>query len=392
MSLLDFVSRWTAYPVEEPVQHRSAALSNVAEALYEAIGERQATFSLNEALRLPAVNRGVALICSTAAQFNALAYRDGQVASVQPRIVVKPDYFNSRYDFIYQTVYGLVTKGNAFWKMGDFDPESGKPRTAMVVDPADVSVQWDERRILPVYTWRGVPMARNRDIKHISIGRRPGELLGRGPLGESLDALSVVADAEDFASGFFESGGIPMTVLKAIASLAPGEAEEAKRQYMAGRVYGEPAVMSQGWELMFPSTDPQKAQMQEARAYGATIVARLLGIPAPLLHVETSGSTIVYQNTASAIENLTKVTVQPQYLAPIEQAWSDLVPSTQVVRFDLGELMRTDINGRMEVYKNAIDSGIMTAQEARAFEGWGPLETEASHSFDAVPNPEEVTA
>ena len=380
--------RWLVYGPADPVPalERAAPLDGVSSLIAAAITDRQTTFSLTDAMRLPAVIRGVQLICSTAASFTPLAYRGGIAMPEQPRIVRRPDPFSSRYDFVYQTVYSLITTGDTFWLVGDRDAE-GQARSSIVLNPAEVSVQWDERRFLPVYSWRGRVLVRDKDIKHLAIGRGPGELHGRSPLVAGLPALATVAAAEDYALGFFESGGVPEVVLKATATISKEEATALKAQWIASRTGPEPAVFGQGVDAVFPSIDPQRAQMQEARAYGSAVVARLLGIPASLLHVETSGATITYTNPAGAVEEMVKATLAPAYLAPVEAAWSDLVPGTQAVRFDLAELQRADIASRIAMYAQAIPAGVMTAEQARANEGWGPVETEAGHAFDPVPAP-----
>jgi phage portal protein BeeE len=142
-------------------------------------------------------------------------------------------------------------------------------------------------------------------------------------------------------------------------------------------------------DLAFPGVDPQHAQLQEARSYGATVAATIFGIPASLLHVQTSGATITYTNPAGALEEVVKTTVAPRYLVPIERAWSRLVPSTQSVRFDLADMQRADIGARATIYQALIPLGVMVPEEARANEGWGPLPDgtpDSSHQFDPTPD------
>jgi HK97 family phage portal protein len=354
----------------QPMQER-ADVSDVASMIYDAMVARQASFSLTDALRLPPVVRSVQLICSTAAQFLPVAYRGAFPLAVQPRIASKPDPFHSRYEFIYQSTYALLTEGETFWRIADRDSD-GNVRSAFVLPNADVAVQWDDRRFLPRYTWRGQDLILDRDIKHVAIGRPAGELHGVSPLKQALPYLAPIAAAEDYALGFFESGGVPEVVLKAASKLSPTEAAEIKARWVASRLSRgpEPFVHGNDIEPDFPGIDPQKAQMQESRAYGRTIVASLLGIPAALLHVETSGATITYQNPAGAIDELVKGCVAPTYLAPLEQAWSELVPSTQSIRFNLNELQRADIGTRVTTYKTAIDAGLLDPEQAASFEGW----------------------
>lgn len=400
MGLGDILRSWRDLGEAAPVLYRSdpdVEISAVAQALSDLLDERLAAFSMVEARRLPAVVRAESLITSTAAMMQPLAYRGGFPVADQPRIVRRPDPFRTRGEFVVQSVLGLIEDGECFWRLGDIDDTTGKPRQAIVLPTSEMDVQWDPLRFLPIYRWRGQRMYADRDLKHIAIGRRAGELRGRGPLGQGLPYLAAVKAAEDYAMSVFTSGGIPATLIQPTGTNDPTEAqaEKIKSRWVASRSKGDAtvAVMPKDLSISWPSTDPQKSQMQEARAYGATVVARLLGIPATLLHVETSGATITYTNPVGAIDDLIKSCVLPVYLSPIEEAWSDLVSGPQVVRFDLAEMQRADIAARFALYAQAIPAGFMTAPEARAYEGWSPTETEASHSFDVVPAevaPQEV--
>lgn len=388
MGLLDGL-RAMVEPLPVLVQRDETTYDGLVEALYDLIEARQASFTLTQALKLPPVIRGVSLIAGVGASMLPLVYRDGSALAGQPRIVRKPDPFGTRYAFVYQTLEAMVATeyGEAFWLLTDHD-DRGYPRSASVLPNGEVRVQWDARRFLPRYWWRDRELVRDVQIKHIAPNRRPGELHGHGPIADALDYLYPVAEAEAYASSFFGSGGVPMTVLKTAAALTADEAAALKTQWVEARQAGggaEPAVTSGGVDVEFPTVDPDKAQMSQARGAGAAIVGRILGIPASLLHVETSGATITYTNPAGALEELVKSTIVPVYLTPLEQAWSELIPSTGAVRFELGDLARADMAARFAIYGQAIDKGIMTAEEARAYEGWGPTNTETAHAFDPEP-------
>jgi HK97 family phage portal protein len=366
------------------------------DAIAEQIAFRTAEFSLADALQMPAVIRGVQLICSLIAQFEPRAYRGGVPLDEQPALLTQPAPFGSRYQFYYQTVYSQLamdgsarTGGDAYWWIAERD-DLGTPRQLVVLDPAEVAIEWDAKRFMPVYHWRGKPMnagdVRNEstNLVHLTIGRDPGELHGRSPLIAGLEALAVVDAAERYAMGYFYTGGVPSVAILAKGKGSPEEAARLKAQYMAAHAGPEPtpAVFFQGntgdLQLEYPPTDAQKAQLQESRAYGATITARLLGIPAALLHVETSGATITYVNSGGVLDEFVRTTAMPVYLAPLEGYLSAMVPRTQRVRFDTAELYRIDVAGRVNVYAAAIGAGIMQPAEARVLEGWpvdGPIES-----------------
>lgn len=367
----------------------------VEDEIAAAIARRVADFAIADALEMPAVIRAVQLICSQVAQFQPVAYRGGVPVPDQPRLLTQPAPFGTRYQFYYQTVYSLLAiagthgqGGDAFWLVVDRD-ELDVARAAIVLNPAEVRVEWDDARFLPVYHWRGQRMG--RDLVHLTIGRPPGELHGRSPLAAMLPALAVVDAAERYAMGFFDTSGIPSVVIKAAGKGSPEEARKLKAQWMNAHSTPEPtpAVMFQGTgalDLEFPGTDAQKAQMQEARAFGNTLVSTGLGIPAPLLNVMTSGATITYGNSSDALDELVRATVAPVYLAPLEGYLSALMPRTQTVRFDTNELFRIDLAGRMEVYAKAIPLEVLSAGEARMFEGW-PLDAPIPGAPAYAPTP-----
>lgn len=385
---LDFWRRqWSEAFSSEPTQKRDAedGFSALTDALYALIAERSAAFTLADARRLPAVVRAKSLLMATAASFQPLAYRGGEAMPVQPRIVSRPDPFRPRWEFVSQTVDSLIEYGCAIWRLTGSD-DLGRPTAAMVLNHDEVTIDWDERRFQPVYRWRSMPLPASQ-VRHIAIGRRAGELHGRGPLNEVLPYLGAIKAAEDYAREWFDAGGIPPVVLKSVSGqLTQTEATAAKSQWVTSREDGgaTPVVFGKDWDIQFPPVNPQSGQMQEARSYGATVVATALGIPATLLHVQTSGATISYVNAAGALEELVKSTLAPQYLSPIEAAWTEMTPATQVVRFDLNDMQRADIAARFNLYAQAIAGGWMSVEEARASEGWGAA-TEAGHAFDPIP-------
>jgi HK97 family phage portal protein len=366
--------------------------------LNDIIAQRRYAFGIDRARSIPAVARARELLSSTAAAFLPLAYRDGQAMTSQPRIVTNPEAFGTRYAFIEQTMLSLIDYGCAPWRI--YGRNEDPSRSAAVLPHNEMTVEWARRPFTRQFRWNGAVLPDDQII-HIDIGRMPGELHGHGPLERALDMLYPVWEAEQFAQSFFTSGGVPEVVLKVAQDLDHDEAEDLKRLWI-GAANTTIRVAASGITPEFPSVDPQRAQLQEARSFGATVAATIFGIPAALLHVQTSGATITYTNPAGAVEEMVKATIAPRYLGPIETAWSQLLASTQAVRFDLADMQRADIRARFELYRMAQGNAAiglkpwMTIGEIRANEGWGPLPPEGApttadsgHQFDPVePAPE----
>lgn len=364
----------------------------IEDVIATAVEARASAFGLADALELPSVVRGRQLLTSTAALMVPQLIRDQVAAADQPRIVRRPDPYTTRQAFIASSVAGLVDHGEVFWRIGERD-QDGFARFAVVLHRDEVRVEWDARRWQRRYHWRDQELTHGVDVLHIALDMGPAELHGHGPLSpdRGLPSLQTVYQAELYASTFYGGGGVPNTVLVTAAKLTGDEAEALGAQWAAararGQLTGRPAIASGGISPTFPGVDPERSQLQATRDFGNTVVARLLGIPAPLLHVATSGATITYQNAQGAVDELVKATIVPMYLSVIEAHWSDLVPRSSAVRFALGELVRADIVTRWNVYTQAIGAGAMSAAEARELEGWG----QAVNAAAMLPSP-AVTA
>jgi phage portal protein BeeE len=371
MGLGDFL-RWVMTGENERSEAPST-LSNVERQIARAIEERAASFTLADALALPAVNRAVHLTCSVAASIAAVAYRDGEAIESQPTIVSRPTPWKRPYDFVYETVYSLLAGGrggDAYWLVTDREPSpSFAPRSAIVLDPGDVSADFATGRLRPVYKWNGGDVTA-RDLTHIRLQPRPGHVNGTSPLVACLPRLAIIGAAESYAAAFYESGGVPEVVLHSATRLDEVEAALVKAQYVGDGSRRPVRVTSGDIDLAFPGANPETSQMAQTRAYAATEVARLLGIPGALMLIETSGATITYTNPEGALTEFVRETLYPTYLEPLEQAWSDLVPGTQVVRFDLPGLLTADLATRAQVELGYVGAGVLAPEEVRVLEGW----------------------
>jgi HK97 family phage portal protein len=327
---------------------------------------------------LPAVSRAVRLLAAGAAQLPVVCYRDGErlTADVR-RIVTRPDPNTTRYRFVYDTVLAMIA-GDAYWRLTGFDRD-GHPATAQVLPAAEVTPKFDVDTLTTRYTWRETdlptvytrPTAAGGDgIAHIPHAPDTAPTVRGVSLFDS-PTLALVAAAEKLAAKFYDGDGLPHTVLKVPTPMTAAETDDLQTQWADARARSRAAVASGGIEPVFPGASVADAQLLETRRFHVVEVARLFGIPAPLLLAELGGGGYIsYANVGQLFAELVRTTLAPEYLAPIEAAWSDLLPSSTVVAFDTGELLRADQPARVDMYGAAIAAGIMTTDEARAAEGW----------------------
>jgi len=325
---------------------------------------------------IPAVARARELIVSLASMLEPVAWANGYPIPTksQPRVLVRPQPEITRGEYLAQLVGSLFDHGNAYlWQTVSGRNSSGYPDVSIVVPFDEVGVQWsDESRYSRRYDYNGTTYNAGRNgIIHIAINRAAGELLGRSPLeliGSSLDRILA---AELYAGAWFENGAVPSVVLKFDGTLDDAASAAVKAKWIENHRDHSPAVLPKGWDLTEPGADPAASQLLETRKHGALEVARGLGIfPPELLLAEVGGSSLTYQNIAEALMTFLRVTVQPLYLAPIEESLSDLLPGTQSARFSTAEIERLNTAARWTAYETGLRAGFLTTEQIDRWEGW----------------------
>jgi HK97 family phage portal protein len=385
VGVLDGLRRWaTSRPSESSIEQQISAAWTSRE------------LGLADYLGIPAVFRARQMIVSIISELEPVAIRNGYQLAEQPLVLTRPSPEITRHDYLEQLGGELFDHGNAYlWQPITGRNAADRADVSIVLPFDDVHVTWaDASRISRRYRWAERDLVPGRDVLHIALGRKPGELLGRSPLAAIEDALARILAAELYAGDWFETGAVPSVTLKYDGTLTDDGAKLVKDRWVENHRDHSPAVLPKGWDLKETGADPGASQLLETRKYGALEVARGLGIfPAELLLAELGGSSLTYQNVAEALMTFARVTLQPVYLAPIEEALSDLLPSTQAVRFNTSELERLGTAQRWAAYATGLGAGFITPEQVDRWEGWergAPLPIPAP--LAPTPAPPELAA
>lgn len=342
----------------------------------------QITYAIDQRLgaadymAIPAVARARELIVSLSSMLEPVAWANGYPLPTkeQPRVLVRPAPEITRGEYLAQLVGSLFDHGNAaLWQPISGRNAAGRPDVSIVLPFDDVSVQWaDESRLSRVVDWQNRRLTVGRDVLLISINRAPGELLGRSPLDLITASLDRILAAELYAGAWFENGAVPSVVLKFDGTLDDTQSAAIKNKWIENHRDGSPAVLPKGWDVGgVGGAAPGDSQLLETRKWGALEVARGLGIfPPELLLAEVGGSSLTYQNIAEALMTFLRVTVQPLYLSPVEEALSDLLPGTQSARFSTAEVERLNTAARWTAYETGLRAGFLTTEQIDRWEGW----------------------
>jgi HK97 family phage portal protein len=326
---------------------------------------------------VPAVYRARQFLADTVASLH-LDQRAGDITTnVTPPLLSEPDPSMTYHEFMSLSMLSLIDHGNLYYWIKGRD-EFGNAKSLYVLDPREVSVNWDRRRLYRLYSWRDQNMVPDEDILHIAINRGPGDLKGRGPIEAALATTIQAAKAEEaVARDLAEDNFTPSLVIKTPEVKTEGEAKRVLDVWTAGREQGgrkRPSVMNSNSELEQITFKPIDAQWIEGRNFTVQQIGRLFGIHGFFLLVE-SGSSLTYSTTESLFRLLLTATLRPTYLERIEQAFSRLLPSGRVARFNTDEILQADIVSRYQAHHTAVGGqGFKTINEVRAEEGLPPIE------------------
>jgi HK97 family phage portal protein len=326
--------------------------------------------SIREALGVPAIFRAVALISNTTGSLAVEAFRRGVRLEDDetPRLVQRPDPFRIPRNFYRDTAYYLASRGEFWWWVGARDSD-GNALSLIVIPPWEVTVTPTNDRLRPTVKWLDREM-RREDLRHGTFLPDDSGYRGVGPLQMCGAAVSVSVEAQEWAANYYATGGNPSVNLHSEVELVPDEAAELRNQWMQ-----TPPNMPQvtSGPLSLRENPGQKnvaaAQMLDARMANNGDAARMFGMPGSLLEYASSGSSLTYQNLEGEFTKFVRACLAPDYLEPIEQELSDLLPRSTTARFNVKGFLRADIKTRFEVYSIGIDKGIMTAEMAQREEG-----------------------
>ncbi len=338
-----------------------------------------ATPTIGDALSVPAVWRAIQLISTTAGQLNPYAWRGIERIEPTPPVVDRPDPFTRRRDWIVQTMLSLALHGEAFWLTGAED-YGGRPTVAQVLDPSVVEVAWaDELTGRRRFTIKDRPELDGSRIVWVPFSTLPGELRGIGPLQAAGYGVGLAAASDRYAGELFGEGGVPPGTLETDQNLSPAEAQRVSDDWALGRATNgrRPPVLSGGLSFKSTQLNPDQLQLSGFREHQLGEVARVFGIPPHLLAWSPSGSSITYGNVSALAADFLRFTLAPAYLVPVEDAWSELLPRTQRVRFDVAELLRSDRSARYASHEVALRAGFLTVDEVRREENLPPLGDDA---------------
>ncbi len=326
----------------------------------------------NQALTLTAVYRSIQIIATPISKMPMRSFRFAtgiEVPIENPILVNKPNYLDTKRDFLFQTVVSMALDGNAFW-LKSYDSK-GQVNNLTLLPANSVTIRLDEQgnKWFDYQVTNGTATLSTRtDIQHLKLFSQAGYLRGLGPIDACQKDIAAALDLRQFAATWFGSAGIPTGILKTDKPIGPEDANEITERWHAKQSERKVAVLGQGFEWQTVQLSPKDAMFTDVQIQQVQAIARLFGVPARLLLTGVDGTSDTYSNLQDESQTFYRHTIMA-YTDAISDALSECLPRGTRTEFNFEGLFKADMANRFNMWETAIRAGFMTVDEVRQKEG-----------------------
>jgi HK97 family phage portal protein len=314
-----------------------------------------------QAMSVPSVARARNIICSTIGSLPIQTYNRFTMQHVEPnRVINQPDpriAGSAVYSWIAED---LLFYGVAYGQVLDSysATDASRVRAWTRVAPNRVSFNTNSAQTeITEYLIDGMHIPASGVGSIIVFSGLDEGVLNRA--GRTIRAAQELEKAAEL----YAKEPVPTMVLKSNGTnLTPERITKLLESWKVARSTRATAFLNADVELNALGFDPQKLQLNEARQYLATEIARAVGIPASFLSAETTSMT--YSTTIMERKALIDFSLR-NIITPIEQRLSaaDFVPNGVEVRFDIDDFLRGSALERAQVYEILNRIGAMSVEQ-----------------------------
>lgn len=301
------------------------------------------------------------------------------IGSRPPAWLTNPDpvwYPNGIGDAVFSTVASLYGWGDAFLYV-TARYSDGLPSAWTVLDPAYVNVQ--ARNGVREFRAGNVPLNRE-DV--VQITRNPtGALRGSSALSAYAPTLWASLTSAELSRSLQGESGVPPAVLKAKNTLNEAQAIKIQTQWAARRSAssGLPPVLPPEIDLVDgPAFSPRDLALIEAQEFNARVIASAFNVPAFMLNLPLD-SGLTYQNPELLFEFWWRAELRSMAGRISRALTARMLPRGSSVRFDAREVLEPSLLQLHQIWKEALDAGVVTPDEyRRAVLQLGPMGDESA--------------
>ena len=349
---------------QTPTVQMDVAAANTPYNLQSAVGGLfygAQTATREQAMSVPSVARARNIICSTIGSLPLETYNHFTKEHLDPnRVIMQPDPRIAGSAIYAWIAEDLLFHGVAYGQVLDAYAASDNSRvrawTRVAPDRVTYNLNANQTEITS-YMVDGMHVPASGIMSLIVFSGLDEGVLNRA--GRTIRAAQELEKAAEL----YAKEPVPTMVLKSNGTnLAPERITKLLESWKVARNTRATAFLNADVELTALGFDPQKLQLNEARQYLATELARAVGIPASFLSAELTSQT--YSTTVMERKALIDFSLR-NIVTPIEQRLSmaDFVPNGVEVRFDIDDFLRGSALERAQVYEILNRIGAMSVEQ-----------------------------
>jgi HK97 family phage portal protein len=346
--------------------------------------------SPRNAENLAAVQACVSVIAGSIATLPGyIRRRDGPTLIESPEhpasaLIDKPNPCQTWPEFVETLVASALLHGNGLARI-DTD-HTGQPVALVAYPWGNVAplllpsgkLAFDVTQVTAIAGGTGQTRRLLQDEVLLLKDRSDDGILGRSRISRSPDVIGNALGLQEWSGSVWRNSTSPSGVVKLPPNISAEGMKRLTAQFDAlhtGSANARRTVFidnTSEW-TQFSPISPEDAQILESRRFSTEEIARLFGVPPPLI-ADYSRST--FTNAETAGRWLAIHTLRP-WIEKLEAAFQAVFAPQDRGRYaleiDLAGLLRGDDAQRWQSYQIARANGILTVDEIREMEGFNPL-------------------
>lgn len=331
-----------------------------------------------------AISSAISALPARLYQNNGKTRQEANTGEIAALLRNGPNAYQSWPEFIEMVSAQILLRGNGL-------VEITSDRNGVVIGLRCIPWNWCNVQMLPngrlvydVFAQPGVYSPENGrarrllqdEVIHIR-DRSDDGLIGRSRLSRGAATIHAAQTVNDFATSTFHNGISPSGVLSTEALLTPEQKMAVRagiqKAFAGAKGAGKVLVIDQGFQWASNAiTSPEDAELLSSRKWSVEELCRLFQVPPPIIQ-DYSHNT--FTNSEQAGRWFAQFCLLP-LVSKIEAAFNRaLFPDGEYeLDLDMSGFDRGDPATRWNNHAIAATNGILTVDEIREVEGYGPLE------------------
>ncbi len=285
----------------------------------------------------------------------------------------EPNSMMTAFDFWKLIVVCMIIKGNAYARIIR-NNVTGRIESLIHLNSDDVQVYEKDNKLY--YTFKGETIL-SEDMLHYKAFSFDGKI-GVSVIVFAAKQLGISLDAQNYQQDVYKDRGIGYGVIESDLEVNKDNKkliEDGFSSKMASQNKFKVPMLDAGMKYKSISVSPAEAQFLESNKNGVLEVCRWLNIAPHKLKVldQSNNSNMQTQGIEHVQDSIVPWTMRIEQETG-RKVFDDTDKKTAFIYFNVNALLRGDMDARKNFYTSLVYAGVMTRNEARAFENMNPID------------------